>query len=78
MSQKSSVLAAEEVIHADDRGTYDNEQLRNINRYYFLPYLNEDIPYKETVRGNVEEKRENLKKMFQEWNEIREQKQTQA
>ena len=72
MDQKSSILAAEEVIQTDDRGSYENEQLRNINRYYFLPYLDEEIPYKEAVRARLEERRGNLKKMVSEWNGLRE------
>ena len=68
--QKSSVLAAEAVIGIDDKSFYENEQLSNLNRYYFLPYLNEDIPYKEGVRTVVEGKRERLKEFAREWDEL--------
>ena len=68
--QKSSVLAAEAVIGVDDKSFYENEQLSNLNRYYFLPYLNEEIPYKEGVRTVVEGKRERLKGFAREWDEL--------
>ena len=47
-------------------------------RYYFLPYLDEEIPYKEAVRARLEERRAHLKKMFSEWNELRENNQAQG
>ena len=68
--QKTSVLAAEAVIGIDDKSYYENEQLGNLNRYYFLPYLNEEIPYKEGVRTVVEGKREGLKGFAREWDEL--------
>ena len=55
--QKSSVLAAEAVIGIGDKSFYENEQLSNLNRY-FLPNMNEEIPYKEGVRTVVEGIRE--------------------
>lgn len=68
--QKSSVLAAEAVIGIDDKSFYENEQLSNLNRYYFLPYMNEEIPYKEGVRTVVEGKRERLRDFAREWDEL--------
>jgi hypothetical protein len=68
--QKSSVLAAEAVIGIDDKSFYENEQLSNLNRYYFLPYMNEEIPYKEGVRTVVEWKRERLRGFARKWDEL--------
>lgn len=68
--QKTSILAAEAVIGIDDKSLYENEQLSNLNRYYFLPYLDEEIPYKEGVRTVVEGKRERLKSFVLEWDEL--------
>jgi len=45
-----SPLTAEAVINEIDRSKYCNEQLRNLNQYYFQPYLDTQIPYKESVR----------------------------
>lgn len=45
-----SPLSAEAVINEDDCSKYSNEQLRNLNQYYFQPYLDTQIPYKESVR----------------------------
>lgn len=58
------------MIGIDDKSLYENEQLSNLNRYYFLPYLNEEIPYKEGVRIVVEGKRERLKEFAREWDEL--------
>jgi hypothetical protein len=67
------ILSAEEVIQVDDRSLYTNEQLRNINMYYFSPYLDTAIPYKEAVREVVEEKREVMNELIERWNQIRDQ-----
>jgi hypothetical protein len=64
------VRAAEEVIGCDDQQIYENELLRNINRYYFVPYLDERIPYKENVKAAVELRRNNLKGMIEDWNHL--------
>ena len=36
---------AASVLDTDDSSLYDNESLRNINRFYFKPLLDESIPY---------------------------------
>lgn len=70
------ICRAEEVIGNggdngdDDSGIYRNEQLRNINRYYFNPFLDESIPYKPSVLGAVEERRDQLKSLMQLWNDL--------
>jgi hypothetical protein len=70
VNRLNSVRAAEEVIGSDDQQMYENELLRNINRYYFVPYLDERIPYKENVKAAVELRRNNLKGMIEDWNHL--------
>ena len=51
---------ASNVIGIKDQDLYEHEQLRNINRYYFEPFLDAEIPYKENggVRKSVDDRRE--------------------
>lgn len=42
-----------DVIGKDDSKMYHLEQLRNFNKYYFDPYLNETIPYRESALEEV-------------------------
>lgn len=51
---------------------YAHEQLRNINRYYFLPLLDEKIPYREGIAGAVSKKREEIKALVEEWDNLTE------
>ena len=44
-----------EFIGKDDAEKYYNhlETLRNLNKFYFEPYLNENIPYKEKEKATI-------------------------
>ena len=46
---KVPILKSVEVISVKDESYYENETLRNINKYYFLPILDETIPYREVL-----------------------------
>lgn len=48
------------VIHTDDRNNYLNEQLGNINKFYFEPFFDEAIPYKASLQLPIKERRELL------------------
>ena len=56
----------------DDRPLFELEQLRNLNRFYFQPILDETIPYHNTVKRDVEARREDLHFLMKEWDHLRE------
>jgi hypothetical protein len=59
------------VLGQDDKGLYNVEQLKNLNRYYFLPFLDEKIQFREEIKPNVEERRQELRRLMEEWNDLR-------
>ena len=57
-------LKAEDVICIDDKAMFENEQLSNLNRYYFIPFLDDSIPYKETSRAAVDTRKQCFKQLI--------------
>jgi hypothetical protein len=49
-----------EMISKDDSDLYQESQLKNFNKFYFDPYLNETIPYREDYLPKIENTRKHL------------------
>lgn len=59
-----------DIISVDDSDKYNNETLRNINKYYFRTIFSDEIPYKDQSKLAINDKRESINNLINHFESI--------